>query len=58
MLHFSAIINWNIPERNIESAFEVIFFYSWQRKIGFKSYITLIHQTELAFPSYENEGFF
>ena len=34
MLHFSAIINWNIPERNIESAFEVIFSIPDKEKLG------------------------
>ena len=34
MLHFSAIINWNHSERNIEPAFEVKFSFGDGEKTG------------------------
>ena len=50
MLHFSAIINWNASERNIEPVFEVNFSIHDGENIGFKFYIILIHRTEFGFP--------
>ena len=55
MLHFSAIINWNASERKTEPAFKVNFFIRYGEEIGFKFYIILIHRTELASPSHENQ---
>ena len=55
MLHFSAIINWNASERNIEPAFKVNFSIRDGESIGFKFYMILILQTELVYPSYENQ---
>ena len=43
-----------LRKKNLTS-FEIKFFHSWRRKIGFNFYIILIHRTELAFPSYENQ---
>ena len=55
MLHFSAIINWNASERNIEPAFKVNFSIRDGEKIGFTFYKIINYWTELASPSYENQ---
>ena len=55
MFHFSAIINWNASERNIEPAFTVNFSILDGAKIGFDFRMILSQRTKFAFPSYENQ---
>ena len=54
-MHYFAIINLNVSEKNIEPAFKVNFSIRDGEKIGFKFCMIVIHWTELALPSYENQ---
>ena len=55
MFHFSAIINWNASERNIEPTFKVNISILDCAKIGFEFRMILSQRTNFAFPSFENQ---
>ena len=54
-MHYSTIINLNVSEKDTEPAFKINFSIRDGEKIVFKFCMTVIHWTELALPSYENQ---